>query len=210
VITSDELSRYRLAVLYGLDVMDDVTLKVLRVYVMHGGHVIAIGPTACADADGKPHPADQVDGLFGPADATGDWDTVETRLADGRATSFPTIDADAMAEREHVGVELLREVDAMSGARLLAHDCPHALLTNVVRQPAPSRLVIHLVNQAPDPLAPVRVAVAADKLDLAGAAIHSPDPTQPTLTDLTPVKGGGHFQVRGLDLYAVVELPLKS
>jgi len=207
-VGTDTLRPYTLVVLFGLEAMDEWAFNAVKGFVMAGGHAIAVGPTGRCDASGHPRPDEQVDDLFGPRHTNQEWDTIQTRLAKGRATSFPTVTIEQLADDVYVRKQFLQEVDQLAGPRPVAHDGPPELVTCLTAQPHASRLILHFVNRGTQPLEAVRVAVLAAVPESGSIELFSPDAVGPEIAAVTHVPAGIHFQLRGLDVYAILVLPI--
>ncbi len=173
------LSHYSEVAILKADVVSNNALIALENYVRKGGRLIVAGPSAGLDQDGNKRPRPS---FFG------------RRLGKGECVYYeqmPPLDRLAAELRQH------------ENSNVPTIESSPGILYNVVKQPASSREIIHLLNYETVPTGKIKIEL---KKKYRSATLLSPDLPQPTSLAISHGASSGEIAVPGLKIYSMVVL----
>ena len=229
----DNIFRYRAVVLPDVALMSDQTVLALQDYVRQGGGLVMTHLTAGESESAVRRKHNPFDALLGIAVAQLAADPtakpVLRQCGQGRLACLPGLEPSASPEflppspvsyrarwfdnRWWKGPcnaqECMDSLEWVANGLALDIEAPWTLVAELRRQPARSRLLLHLVNYADQPVGQVQCRVKADvSEDQTDLTVLSPDRAESQACSLTREDDTLQFTVDGVERYSIVEIPL--
>jgi hypothetical protein len=197
-----KLSLYNLLILFDLRAMGSDTADRLRAFVRRGGNLIATGPTGVAKHYWQPREGSCLSDLLGIDGSETSPGRIENSFGKAQVVFYPDSIGEKLSAKQPDSYcrQFAEDVMRLQGRPICQIDAPDGVLA-MVRGKGRNRIVVHLINYRPEPVASVGVKLPGCSFQ--NVSVLSPDEVPLSLEGVEAPSDGVSFVVRNLSCYGV-------
>ena len=185
--SQQDLSKYQLIILPGIQHLSDEQIGLLESYSQAGGRLLGISPVVTHDENYYPRSKPATERLFKP---------------DGNVLFSQ--DIAALLSDDDLKSELLQSVRTLEGPPLIELNHQGPLIGNIMASPDGKTIVLHLVNYSREKLTDVRVAINGLRTEQGAMQVLSPDDVKSEIMDFRSDSDRTEFTLSELYIYSLV------